>query len=244
MYDTETELYYLQSRYYNPSWGRFINADGQLNDDLFGNNQFAYCGNNPVLREDFSGNAFTFAFIATCGLIGGLSNGLFKVITNVSTGRNWNEGVLGAVAGGITYGVTAVLTGGNTVAASYASAFAESMVNNACAYNKTTARINDNDTVLEPTHENIDQSARSVILETVGYGSLYAATSTLTPKNFNVDYENWFQPRKFSTCFNSSYVLKVAGQANIQNGILWGINTAGAIGQELYKRQKATMIMP
>jgi len=26
-YDTETGLYYLQSRYYNPEWGRFINAD-------------------------------------------------------------------------------------------------------------------------------------------------------------------------------------------------------------------------
>ena len=27
VYDTETGLYYLQSRYYNPTWGRFINAD-------------------------------------------------------------------------------------------------------------------------------------------------------------------------------------------------------------------------
>jgi RHS repeat-associated protein len=26
-YDEETKLYYLQSRYYNPEWGRFINAD-------------------------------------------------------------------------------------------------------------------------------------------------------------------------------------------------------------------------
>jgi RHS repeat-associated core domain len=26
-YDTETQLYYLNSRYYNPEWGRFINAD-------------------------------------------------------------------------------------------------------------------------------------------------------------------------------------------------------------------------
>ncbi|MBE6990664.1 MAG: RHS repeat-associated core domain-containing protein, partial [Ruminococcaceae bacterium] len=27
VYDTETGLYYLGSRYYNPAWGRFINAD-------------------------------------------------------------------------------------------------------------------------------------------------------------------------------------------------------------------------
>ena len=27
IYDQETGLYYLQSRYYNPTWGRFLNAD-------------------------------------------------------------------------------------------------------------------------------------------------------------------------------------------------------------------------
>jgi len=32
-YDEETKLYYLNSRYYNPKWGRFINADGIINAD-------------------------------------------------------------------------------------------------------------------------------------------------------------------------------------------------------------------
>ena len=56
-YDTETGLYYLQSRYYNPKWGRFLNADGYVNanGDLIGFNMYAYCGNNPVGRLDFSG---------------------------------------------------------------------------------------------------------------------------------------------------------------------------------------------
>lgn len=27
VYDVETGLYYLRSRYYNPNWGRFVNAD-------------------------------------------------------------------------------------------------------------------------------------------------------------------------------------------------------------------------
>jgi len=49
VYDTETKLYYLQSRYYNPEWGRFINADAFTSTGgLLGNNMFAYCGNNPV----------------------------------------------------------------------------------------------------------------------------------------------------------------------------------------------------
>jgi len=59
-YDVETGLYYLQSRYYDPEIGRFINADGQmgLGADLLGTNLFAYCGNNPVNRVDYAGNAW------------------------------------------------------------------------------------------------------------------------------------------------------------------------------------------
>ena len=60
VYDTETGLYYLNSRYYNPVWGRFINADGFVStgQGVSGNNMFAYCGNSPVNRYDPDGNAF------------------------------------------------------------------------------------------------------------------------------------------------------------------------------------------
>ena len=60
VYDTETGLYYLQSRYYNPTWGRFISAavvaylgaDGKL----VSYNLFTYCGNNPVMGYDPTGH--------------------------------------------------------------------------------------------------------------------------------------------------------------------------------------------
>lgn len=55
-YDVETGWYYLQSRYYNPQWGRFLNADGRLNGGILGYNQFAYCLNNPIMFCDHSGN--------------------------------------------------------------------------------------------------------------------------------------------------------------------------------------------
>jgi RHS repeat-associated protein len=59
VYDRETGLYYLQSRYYNPTIGRFINVDGQFTTgDLTGLNMFAYCGNNPVNRTDPTGDAW------------------------------------------------------------------------------------------------------------------------------------------------------------------------------------------
>ncbi len=59
-FDEETGLYYLQSRYYSPVWGRFISADSQISGggDLTGLNLFAYCGNSPVNRSDPSGHAW------------------------------------------------------------------------------------------------------------------------------------------------------------------------------------------
>ncbi len=59
-YDNETGFYYLQSRYYDPTMGRFINADSQLNinDGPLGCNLFAYCGNDPVNYYDESGRFF------------------------------------------------------------------------------------------------------------------------------------------------------------------------------------------
>ena len=58
-YDTETELYYLNSRYYDPETGRFINADGEMpgiGSTSIGYNLFAYCRNNPVNMNDSDGN--------------------------------------------------------------------------------------------------------------------------------------------------------------------------------------------
>ena len=57
-YDAETKLYYLQSRYYDPAVGRFINADGYAStgQGIIGNNMFAYCLNNPTLYADNTGS--------------------------------------------------------------------------------------------------------------------------------------------------------------------------------------------
>ncbi|MBK1809992.1 RHS repeat-associated core domain-containing protein [Clostridium sp. YIM B02505] len=62
-YDTETGLYYLQSRYYNPDWGRFINADAEVGKvgTLISHNMFAYCLNNPVNMSDPLGHMPTWA---------------------------------------------------------------------------------------------------------------------------------------------------------------------------------------
>ena len=56
-YDSETGLYYLQSRYYNPEWGRFISADPLLRTShIIGINAYLYCDNDPVNLIDSDGN--------------------------------------------------------------------------------------------------------------------------------------------------------------------------------------------
>ena len=61
-YDTETGFYYLQSRYYDPGTGRFINADSfaSTGQGFLGYNMFAYCGNNPVVTYDPDGRCRRF----------------------------------------------------------------------------------------------------------------------------------------------------------------------------------------
>ena len=58
----ESGLYYLQSRYYDPNIGRFINADAFVStgQGLLGNNMFAYCLNNPINLVDPSGTCSRF----------------------------------------------------------------------------------------------------------------------------------------------------------------------------------------
>ena len=59
-YDNETGYYYLQSRYYDASVCRFINADNYngIDKDLkTGIDIFTYCGNEPVNNNDPSGNS-------------------------------------------------------------------------------------------------------------------------------------------------------------------------------------------
>ena len=50
VYDVETGLYYLRSRYYNSDWNRFVNADTIMAGGLF-----TYCNNSPIINKDPNG---------------------------------------------------------------------------------------------------------------------------------------------------------------------------------------------
>jgi hypothetical protein len=69
-------LYYLNSRNYNPEIGRFINADGQINGGIIGDNLYSYTNNNPVMYVDYNGKAP----VAVIGSIVGILKDMFSGI--------------------------------------------------------------------------------------------------------------------------------------------------------------------
>ena len=126
-YDTETGFYYLQTRYYDPSICRFINADnyelvatlssvpGQLN-------MYAYCNNNPIMYTDETGEAF-FTSLLIGIVIGAAIGAAIGGVSASMQGENVVGGILsGALVGGvlgaatIVGGATALAIGGKSVA--------------------------------------------------------------------------------------------------------------------------------
>ncbi len=109
-YDTETGLYYLQSRYYDPAVGRFINADEYVStgQGILGNNMFAYCNNNPITYTDSSGESLTVAALIFIGsaIIFGAGAGAFSA---ACSGGDTEDIIIGAIEGGITGGVAATI---------------------------------------------------------------------------------------------------------------------------------------
>lgn len=103
VYDDETGMYYLGSRYYNPTMCRFINADSvsvvhEANGKLTDKNLFAYCDNNPVMRKDGGGEFWT---VLAGAVIGAITNVAATVISNAASGSETSLGqvVVAAVSG-------------------------------------------------------------------------------------------------------------------------------------------------
>ncbi len=61
VWDVETELYYLRSRYYNPEMGRFVNADSTIGRGIGNSNLYTYCLNNPCVMDDSNGRYPTYS---------------------------------------------------------------------------------------------------------------------------------------------------------------------------------------
>ena len=126
-YDTDTKLYYLQTRYYDPEVGRFLNMDAVDNADpstLGGLNLYAYCNNNPVMYVDPTGTSFIATFIVGSLIAGAICGSVNAVVTASKGGDDLD--IFGAFAGGfitgIVLGAAAILGGGLAVGAYTATA--------------------------------------------------------------------------------------------------------------------------
>ena len=117
VYDGDSGLYYLQSRYYNPSWGRFINADVFVStgQDFTGENMFAYCSNNPANRYDPTGEiSLTLLFVSatinviTSGIAAiatGQKFGIGDAVAAAAIGAINATSTIGKIAAGVISGV-------------------------------------------------------------------------------------------------------------------------------------------
>ena len=93
VYDQETGFYYLQSRYYDPTVGRFINADSFMSTGvgILEHGMFTYCCGNPITYSDVQGSRAV-ALTPTDGGSGAFTASLpqskkqniFKIISEVA----------------------------------------------------------------------------------------------------------------------------------------------------------------
>ncbi|MGY0374237.1 polymorphic toxin-type HINT domain-containing protein [Clostridium sp. JNZ J1-5] len=100
-YDDETEIYYLQSRYYNPEWGRFINADSIIGEtgELLSHNMFTYCNNDQINMEDPDGDI---AWWVGAAIGGALFDSAVYLFQHRNGGSSWNGLGKAAATGALT----------------------------------------------------------------------------------------------------------------------------------------------
>ena len=170
-YDTETGLYFLQTRYYDPEVGRFLNRDSVQYADpetINGLNLYAYCLNNPVEYVDPTGH---FPFFILTALIGtAIGFGITTLVDYCDDGQVFNGSVhWGWYIGGALIGAV-VGAGIGMLISYYATGSVTSSVSNVIngLFGKTT---------LYRTMSNADYN------ELVSTGKLPAGTETFVSPN-------------------------------------------------------------
>ena len=126
IYDDETWMYWLRSRYYYPELHRFINADDVeylgMDGELLSYNQYSYCRNSPINRFDAEGNwslpnwaklaigaaAIAVGVVATA-IVGGAATVVLVASLKIAATSAASGAVVGAVRGAVAHRIS---TGG------------------------------------------------------------------------------------------------------------------------------------
>ena len=126
-YDTESRLYYLITRYYDPRLGVFLTRDSTEYlepEEVGGVDLYAYCYNNPIMYIDPTGHfAITTSFIigllvtiGCCAAVGAVAGGVSAAVNNENIWNGiWKGTLVGLMVGGsialTAFGLSAPLAG-------------------------------------------------------------------------------------------------------------------------------------
>ena len=125
-YDKETKLYYLNSRYYNPEWGRFLNIDSISAElgNVMSHNMYEYANNNPINFNDNDGAwpkwlkkvAIGVGAIVVGGLVAAATGGAGVILPTIAAGIKTAAaiGTVSAVAKGTRQASKSISEGKNT----------------------------------------------------------------------------------------------------------------------------------
>lgn len=117
-YDSETSMYYVNSRYYDPATKRFLNSDNwnilKSQSDLYDKNLYSYCDNNPLMNKDLDGNIWIAAVAVGVG-----SQYASDIICNLIAGEKGKDIFIPTSSLGdyISAGVTALIPGSGITSA-------------------------------------------------------------------------------------------------------------------------------
>ena len=214
-YDTDTRLYYVNSRYYDPAVKRFVNSDDSsivLDDQgkISQYNLFAYCFNNPANMEDKDGEA---AANIIGGIVGGVAGAALGVLLAKRLGlTGWKKWAL----------ISAATVGGAALGAflgPYVARLAKSMGAAAKSLFKQTVKYKKNTENANKVHHFFGKSQHKL-------GGLLRKFGGNERKAYNAIYNATFnQVKKRGITGRFEIVVKVSGKyvtvrGNVVNGIV------------------------